>query len=124
MENSLHISKPIAVARPRNAHRFEVFSPKLKRRLTFYRRCALDQWVLIEADPAISTFCERPGFVLIDRRRYLADFWVRNVDREELVVLSGSVAGEDARPEINLDSTAFSVCSVQRAELAAARVDR
>ena len=35
MENSLHIPKPIAVARPRNAHRFEVFSPKLKRRLTF-----------------------------------------------------------------------------------------
>jgi len=77
--------------------------------------------VLIETDPAISTLCERPGFVLIDGRRYLADFRVRHADREELVVLSDSVTAEDARPEINLDSTAFSVRSVQRAELAAAR---
>jgi hypothetical protein len=122
MENSLHITKPIAVARPRGAHRFEVFSPKLKRRLTFYRRCVLDQWVLIEADPTITTFCERPGFVLIDGRRHLADFWVRETDREALLLLSDSVVGEDAKPDVNLDATSFSIRSVQQAELAAARV--
>lgn len=63
MEDSLHIAEPVALVRPRGAHRFEAFSPKLKRRLTFYRRCAFDQWVLIESDPAIGHFCERPGFI-------------------------------------------------------------
>jgi len=37
MENFQHIAAPVALARPRGAHRFEVFSPKLARRLPFYR---------------------------------------------------------------------------------------
>ena len=51
MENPLHIAEPVALARPRGAHRFEAFSPKLTRRMTFYRRALLEQWVLLEADP-------------------------------------------------------------------------
>jgi hypothetical protein len=122
MENSLHITQPVAVARPRGTHRFEVFSPKLKRRLTFYRRLALEQWVLIEADPAISIFCERPGFVQSGGQRYLADFWVRYVDRQELVLLSDAVIDTDTKPDANLDVAVLSVRSVQPPELAAARV--
>jgi hypothetical protein len=61
MENSLHIAEPVALARPRGAHRFEAFSLKLARRLTFYRRPLLEQWVRLEANPAVTTFCERPG---------------------------------------------------------------
>ena len=33
-------------------------------------------------------FCERPGHVLINGDRHLADFWVRYVEHEELVVLT------------------------------------
>ena len=47
MEHSLHSGAPTAMIRPRGAHRFEVFSPKLSRRLTIYRRVVLDAWVLI-----------------------------------------------------------------------------
>jgi hypothetical protein len=46
MENSLHIAEPVALVRPRSAHRFEGFSPKLARRLTFYRRGLLELWIL------------------------------------------------------------------------------
>lgn len=60
MENPLHIAEPDALARPRGAHRFEAFSPKLTRRMTFYCRALLEQWVLLEADPRAITFCERP----------------------------------------------------------------
>lgn len=122
MENPSHIPNPIAVARSRGAHRFEVFSPKLARRLTFHERGALDQWVLIESDPSIRTFCERPGFVLIDGRRYLADFWVKGSDREELLLLSDSVASGELKTRADLEATWFSVRCVQQAELAAARV--
>lgn len=87
MENSLHITEPVALGRPRGAHRFEAFSPKLARRLTFYRHALLEQWILLEADPAAITFCERPGYVHVDGQQRLADFWVRYVDRQELVIL-------------------------------------
>jgi hypothetical protein len=82
MENSLHIQAPVALARPRGAHRLEAFSPKLARRLTFYRRALLDQWVLLEADPTVIAFCERPGYILFGGQRYLADFWVRYAGRQ------------------------------------------
>jgi hypothetical protein len=82
MEGSLHIAEPIALARPPGAHRFEAFSSKLARRVMFYRRPLLEQWLLLEADPGVVTFCERPGYVLIDGYRRLADFWVRYVDRQ------------------------------------------
>jgi hypothetical protein len=45
MEHSLHSSGPTAMIRPRGAHRFEVFSPKLSRRLTIYRRVVLDAFL-------------------------------------------------------------------------------
>lgn len=38
MKDSLHIAEPVALVRTRGVHRFEVISPKLKRRLTFYRQ--------------------------------------------------------------------------------------
>lgn len=122
MENSLHIQTPVAVGRPRGAHRLEAFSPKLARRLTFYRRALLDQWVLLEADPAVIAFCERPGYVKFGGQQYLADFWVRYEGRQELVILSDSMAVSDVAVEADPDVTALSVRSVQAAELAASRV--
>ncbi|WP_407935811.1 hypothetical protein [Cupriavidus necator] len=53
----------------------------------FYQRPAVEQWLLLEADPAVVTFCEWPAYAQIDGSRRLADFWVRYGDREELVLL-------------------------------------
>jgi hypothetical protein len=50
MEDFSHPAKPVALARPRGAHRLEAFSLKLNRRLTLYRRCTFDQWIIIEVD--------------------------------------------------------------------------
>jgi hypothetical protein len=61
MGNSLPILQPVALARPRGAHRFEAFSLKLARRVTLYRFVALKQWVILEASPAVEAFCENPG---------------------------------------------------------------
>ena len=74
MEHSLHSSAPTAMIRPRGEHGFEVFSPKLSRRLTIYRRVVLDAWMLIESDPSVVTFSERPGMVLIGERYHQVDF--------------------------------------------------
>ncbi|MGF6778654.1 hypothetical protein [Paraburkholderia sp. GAS334] len=124
MENFLHIAEPVALARPRGAHRFEAFSPKLARRLTFYRRALLEQWLLLEADPAVITFCERPGYVHVDGQQRLADFLVRYVDRQEELVILDDLRADDhtAKFHRDLDGAALSVRRVSAADLAAARV--
>lgn len=87
MKSSLPMVKPVALERPRGAHRFDAFSPKLQRRVTFDRRSLLEMWMLLETDPAVTDFCERPGYIKIEERPQLVDFWVRYVNKDELVIL-------------------------------------
>ncbi|QDQ82182.1 hypothetical protein [Paraburkholderia megapolitana] len=123
MDNSLRSVEPLALTRPRNAHRFDAFSLKLQRRLTLYRRCALEAWLMLESDPAVHTFCERPGLVRLDGQRRVVDFWVNFVDREELVILPDPVVMDDARLQLAVfDTDAPPVRRIEPAELAAARV--
>ncbi|MEX3973794.1 hypothetical protein [Paraburkholderia caribensis] len=123
MENPPHIAEPVALARPRAAHRFEAFSPKLGRRMTFYRRALLEQWVLLEADPLVITFCERPGYVQMNGHNRLADFWARYVDRDELVILDDiPCEGITTKPDRALDENRLAIRQVVSAELAAARI--
>lgn len=122
MEDFLHPAKPVALARPRGAHRLEAFSLKLNRRLTLYRRCTLDQWILIEVDAAIRSFCERPGYVQIQEKRLLADFWVSYSDRQEVVLLPGSAAAEAMSQGVTFEGDgAIDVRIISSADLAASR---
>ncbi len=123
MENFPHFTEPVALARPPGAHRLEALSPKLGPRLTFYRRALLDLWLLLEADPSVIAFCERPGYVHLGGNARLADFWLRYVDRHELVLLADASTDERAGPaKQELDGAAFSIRSMSSAALAAARV--
>jgi hypothetical protein len=122
MEDSLHIAEPVALVRPRGAHRYEGFSPKLSRRLTLYTHPALEQWILLEANPAVLAFCERPGYVQLDGRQRLADFWLRYVDRHELVFLNDMRVDEGiSDASLKLDGKALTIRRVAPAELVAAR---
>ncbi|RKR31253.1 MULTISPECIES: hypothetical protein [Paraburkholderia] len=118
-----HSFEPLALPRPRGAHRYDVFSPKLGRRLTLYRRSAFDVWLMIESDPAVQTFCERPGHIAVDGQRFVVDFWARYGDRECLVLLSESTpAIERLRNFPDFDPKAITVRRIDAAERAAARV--
>ena len=64
--------RPLTAKRARSLHRYQTWSPKLKRRISLYIRPSLSVWILIEASPDIEQFCERPGHVQIDRQRVLA----------------------------------------------------
>jgi hypothetical protein len=80
--------KPYACAvvfsRPAGRRRVEVFSPKLGRRLSLGGYDAYRTWLVIEANPHIKSFCERPTYV-DGPRGVVIDFWVQ---------LSGHEAGE------------------------------
>jgi hypothetical protein len=77
---------------------------------------------VLEANPKVITFCERPGYVMINGERHLADFWVRYVDRDELVILSELLAGSNVdASRAERDAGIAEVRFVASAELAAAR---
>src|ERR1700712_5674253 len=122
MEHPLHSSAPTAMTRPRGAHRFEVFSPKLSRRLTLYRRAVLDAWMLIETDPSVVSFSERPGTDLIGEHNRQVDFLVRYADRNELLIAADPPVDEDDDVRDTIDASASLIRVIPRAELVAARM--
>ncbi|MGF6727446.1 hypothetical protein P3T43_006838 [Paraburkholderia sp. GAS41] len=74
-------------ARPHGAHRYDLFGPKIGRRLTLFGRLALDLWVRLESDPHVVTYCERPLCIPGARPPRVVDFWVRTHDDEKLYLV-------------------------------------
>ncbi|MGZ9709245.1 hypothetical protein ACXX82_00190 [Glaciimonas sp. GNP009] len=53
---------PIDSARPKGAPHFEVWAPKLRRRLTLFDQLHVRLFTLLESNPWVSTYCERPAY--------------------------------------------------------------
>ena len=77
--------------------RIEVYSPKINRRLTLFSRDAHDAWLLLEADPKVRSFCERPAYVAGEAGR-LIDFWVDRGRHAKFWILGGAESEADALP--------------------------
>lgn len=87
MSTALRYIQPISSDRPPAAHRFDVYSPKLKRQLTLFGRGVLDLWTTLEGSPQVRSFCERPLKIPGNGKHRCFDFWVDRADGEELLVL-------------------------------------
>lgn len=70
--------------RPYKSHRYDVFGPKIQRMLTLFNRAQVDAWLLLESDPLVLSYCERPMVVPDVRPKLLVDFWVGYAKRDEL----------------------------------------
>jgi hypothetical protein len=77
--------------------RIEVYSPKINRRLTLFSRDAHDAWLLLEADPKVRSFCERPAYVAGEAGR-LIDFWVDRGRHAKFWILGGAESEADGLP--------------------------
>ena len=84
------LPRPLDVKRSRWLHHFQVWSPKLKRRISLYSYPSVSVWALIEASPDIISYRERPGYVLINGERVLADFWVEKAEQNQYFILPGT----------------------------------
>ena len=98
--------------------RIEVYSPKIQRRLTLFSRDAHDAWLLLEADPEVRTFCERPAYVAGEAGR-LIDFWVDRGRHAKFWIL-GDGKDEDARLHATLHGVAVRI--IHRADMIAAEM--
>ena len=51
----------------------EAYSPKLGRRLQCFGEHVFGQWIRLEADPTVQSFCERPAY-LDQAGKHIVDF--------------------------------------------------
>lgn len=79
-------------ARPRGSHRIEFFSPKLSRRLVLFSRQAFELWLLLEVDPQVIQFVERPRSSATTPPPQSIDFWVQYRDKETYVTVGDDLA--------------------------------
>jgi hypothetical protein len=57
------------------------------RRTHTYDQACFQQWIRLEADPSVSTFCERPARIGPDPTSPLISFWESRKQAQEFVVL-------------------------------------
>ena len=74
--------RPLALPAGASRRRLEVFSPKLARRLSLSSYDAWRCWLALEANPAVSAFCERPAR-LNGATSPMLDFWVSLQDQPD-----------------------------------------
>lgn len=102
MTKSMSYTRAVPFSRPAGRRRIEVFSPKIGRRLCLGGYDAYRTWLVIEANPLIVTFCERPTYV-DGPKGAVIDFWVqpRGAPGGEFWIVEGL-----ARPSSKLVTTA------------------
>jgi hypothetical protein len=88
---NLPFVRAIDDVRPYGTHRYDVYGPKVDRRLTLFGYRALNAWLQLEFNPDVVAYCERPLRVPDIRPARMVDFWVRGRHSEHfLIVLRGS----------------------------------
>lgn len=89
--NSLpRFTNPIDDARPKGAARFELWAPKLKRRITLFDPFHVRLWTLLESNPRVSAYCERPAYWHHSERQQLIDFWIKAGRRELYLIVTAN----------------------------------
>lgn len=96
-ESSPRFLVPASSPRPRGSRLLTAFSPKLDRTVVFFDHARFDQWIRLEADPGVLTFCERPRRVGNGVDGPLIDFWVGGRTQEEMLIVDTG-QGQEALP--------------------------
>ncbi|MBR7745225.1 hypothetical protein [Undibacterium baiyunense] len=76
--------KAIDNARPYKSHRYDVFGPKVRRMLTLFGSYQIDTWLLLESNPLVLSYCERPVVIHDAKPKLTVDFSVSYAERDEL----------------------------------------
>ena len=81
---------PIDSARPKGAPHFEVWAPKLGRRMTLFDQLHVRLFTLLESNPRVSAYCERPAYSDRNDDKQLIDFWVKAGRREVFWIVTAA----------------------------------
>jgi hypothetical protein len=86
--------------RPYKSHRYDLFGPKIQRMLTLFGRAQVNTWILLESDPLVLSYCERPIIVPDTKPKLVVDFWASYAGRDELWLIS-----RDPDPGASIESS-------------------
>ena len=84
-ESSPRFLAPMSAPRPRASRLLTAFSPKLGRTVRAFDHAAFGQWIRLEADPGVISFCEHPCRAGSKDEGPLIDFWVARRSQEEML---------------------------------------
>ena len=73
--------------RPRGSRLLTAYSHKLSRTVRAFDHSAFEQWVRLEVDPSVVSFCEHPCRVGAADDGALIDFWLGRSGQEEMLVV-------------------------------------
>ena len=69
---------------------WEGFSPKLRRDVTLLGDLEYDHWILVETNPLITFYCERPLEIVLPRNgkliKSVPSLWVKYKDNSEVLI--------------------------------------
>jgi hypothetical protein len=103
MPSGLRFSKAADNSRPYKCHRYDLFGPKIQRRLFLYGNNSLNAWIMLESDPLVQAYCERPIYVQDSKPKRVVDFWVKQAAGEQLWLLTN----RPRQPEAEQEDVAF-----------------
>ena len=86
---------PMPVRRLPRQTLYHAWAPKLRRPVLFSSAMLLRLWIMIEANPGVTSYCERPAQSVEAVTEPLADFWVMRDGTEQWLSIDDS-AGEQA----------------------------
>ena len=86
-ESSPRFVTPTNTPRPRGSRLLTAYSPKLGRTVRAFDHTTFEQWVRLEVDPGVVSFCEHPCRLGASDDGALIDFWVARPGQEEMLVV-------------------------------------
>ena len=92
---SMSMPVPLPVRRLPRQTLHHAWAPKLRRPVLFSSAIQLRLWIMLEAHPGVTSYCERPARSVEAVTEPLADFWVMRDGREQWLSVGGN-AGEQA----------------------------
>ncbi len=99
MATTARFQAAVTSSRPYKSHRYDVFGIKVNRMLTIFGQDQLEAWLLLEADPNVTQYCERPLYVPDHKPKRVVDFWAGFRDYDELWLVGHKEAADDASDE-------------------------
>ena len=104
MATTVRFPKAADNTRPFKSHRYDLFGPKIQRMLTLYSLAQVDTWLLLESDPLVLSYCERPVIVPDTKPKIVVDFWAGYAGRDELLFVNRS---QEPAADIDMSFPAF-----------------
>lgn len=95
----MNVPTPLPVRRLPRQTLHHAWAPNLRRPILFVSETQLRLWIMLEANPGVTNYCERPALSGDATTEPLADFWVMRRGREQWLSVDDDSAEQADVPD-------------------------